>query len=79
LPDATQAFVLGLGARSLLQCRGAGLARAGAADVGELPVISDDLLACVGDVRAKGGEEIECRAGGGEGRVRAGAAIMTSA
>jgi len=54
------------------------LARAGAADVGELPVISDDLLACVGDVRAKGGEEIEGRAGGGEGRVRAGAAIMTS-
>jgi len=49
---------------------------AGAADVGELPVVPYQLLASVGDVDAKGGEEIKGGTGGGSRRIRAGAVIM---
>jgi len=51
------------------------LSRAGAAAVGPLAVVSDQLLAGIGDMSAKGGEEIESGTGGRGGRMRAGAAI----
>jgi len=35
------------------------LSRAGAADVGPLAIVSDQLWASIGDMGAKGGEEIE--------------------
>jgi hypothetical protein len=41
-----------------------------------LAVVSDSLLAGVGDMSAKGGEEIESRTGGRGRRIRSGAGLM---
>ena len=69
-------MVLSIGGRSRLGRRGAGLSRAGAADVRPLAVVPDQLLTGVWDVNAKGGGEIQGGAGGQGSTVGAGAAIM---
>jgi hypothetical protein len=44
--------------------------------MGPLPVIPDQLLAGIGDMRAKSGEKIEGRTGGSGRRIGTGAAIV---
>ena len=53
------------------------MSRSGAADVGPLAIVSDQLLASIGDMSAKGGEEIESGTGRCGRRIRSGAAIMS--
>ena len=77
-PYGTSEFVLGIRGLSRLGRCTTGWLRAGAAHMGPLPVIPDQLLAGIGDMRAKSGEKMEGRTGGSGRRIGTGAAIVVS-
>jgi len=75
-PAAAGAAILSIGGGRRTGSRGAGFSRAGAADMGPLPIVPDELVSGIGDMRAQRGEKIECGTGKSAWRVSAGTAVM---
>lgn len=76
LPSVATAAVISIRGGRRPGRRGAGFSGAGAADMGPLAIVPDELLSGIGEVGAMGGEEIESRAGKSARRMRAGTAAM---
>jgi hypothetical protein len=70
------AAILSIGGGRRPGSRAAAFSGAGAADVGELPIISDELLSGVGDMGGQGGAEVECGTGNRAWRTLTGATLM---